>query len=402
MAIVTTDNKYYAEIANAIRTVNGSTDKYLPAQMAAAILALMGGSGLPDGYTLLEYIQASGSQYIDTGIIPTNHQTEIKFDMMDYKDNDHLFGTSADYRKYSFTSYANEFRSGINGVEITIAPWSTGVHTLLYNTIDNYGIYLDGKLYSSGTLCASTTNLTLCRRGTNGLTGRIYYAKITDRSSGLLVRDFVPCISPDGVYGLYDLINAQFYGGSGTFTGQKALPASYTRLSYIESSGTQYIDTGFVPNQDTRVACEFEYTTAGYVFGAENAYRSNSFDFYTRLAVYNATSTVFTALSTSAKHSVDFNKNVVSVDGSTKVTFTYASFSSGLPLFLFAVNSGGNGIEGIIGKIYSCQIYNNGTMVRDYVPCRKNDGVVGMYDFITNKFYKNAGTGSFVAGAEVI
>ena len=69
-------------------------------------------------------------------------------------------------------------------------------------------------------------------------------------------------------------------------------------VEYIGSDGAQYIDTGFVPNQDTRVVCEFDYTTAGYVFGAEVAYKNKSFDFYTRLAVYNATAYAFTALST--------------------------------------------------------------------------------------------------------
>lgn len=175
------------------------------------------------------------------------------------------------------------------------------------------------------------------------------------------------------------------------------LPKGYKQIHAIESTGTQFVDTGFKPNQDTRVVCEFDYTTAGYVFGSENAYRNNSFDFYTRLAVFNATSQTFTALSTSEKHIVDFNKNVVVVDGSTKTTFTYAAFSSGLPLFLFAVNNGGNGIEGVVGKIYSCQIYDNGTLVRDYVPCIDPDGNVGLYDLVNGTFYGNAGTGSFIA-----
>ena len=33
-------------------------------------------------------------------------------------------------------------------------------------------------------------------------------------------------------------------------------------LEYIESSGTEYIDTGFKPNQNTRVVMQFEPTAA--------------------------------------------------------------------------------------------------------------------------------------------
>ena len=41
MALVATDSKHYADIANAIREANGGTDKYTPAQMAAAIRGLI-------------------------------------------------------------------------------------------------------------------------------------------------------------------------------------------------------------------------------------------------------------------------------------------------------------------------------------------------------------------------
>ena len=39
------------------------------------------------------------------------------------------------------------------------------------------------------------------------------------------------------------------------------LPDGYTRLEFIQSSGTQYINTGFSPNQNTRVLCKFQYTS---------------------------------------------------------------------------------------------------------------------------------------------
>lgn len=43
MSIVTTDNRFYSEIAAAIREKNGESTLYLPADMAAAILAIKGG-----------------------------------------------------------------------------------------------------------------------------------------------------------------------------------------------------------------------------------------------------------------------------------------------------------------------------------------------------------------------
>lgn len=52
-------------------------------------------------------------------------------------------------------------------------------------------------------------------------------------------------------------------------------------------------------------------------------------------------------------------------------------------------------------KIYSCQIYDNDSLVRDYVPCINNDGTIGLWDDANSVFYGNAGNGTFTAGPEI-
>ena len=54
------------------------------------------------------------------------------------------------------------------------------------------------------------------------------------------------------------LIAAALCGASAAFA---ALPAGYTQLTYIESSGTQYINTGIVPKASTRVVCDFQFSS---------------------------------------------------------------------------------------------------------------------------------------------
>ena len=51
--------------------------------------------------------------------------------------------------------------------------------------------------------------------------------------------------------------------------------------------------------------------------------------------------------------------------------------------------------------VYSCQIYANGNLIRDFVPCVDFTGNAGLYDLVGGKFYGNAGTGSFTAGPVV-
>lgn len=48
MAIVTTDNQHYTDIAAAIRSKNGTETQYKPSEMAAAIQAISGGGGEPE------------------------------------------------------------------------------------------------------------------------------------------------------------------------------------------------------------------------------------------------------------------------------------------------------------------------------------------------------------------
>lgn len=58
MSIVTTDNRFYSEIAAAIREKNGESTLYLPADMAAAILAIKGGG---DAYAAISVTYPEGS-----------------------------------------------------------------------------------------------------------------------------------------------------------------------------------------------------------------------------------------------------------------------------------------------------------------------------------------------------
>ena len=52
--------------------------------------------------------------------------------------------------------------------------------------------------------------------------------------------------------------------------------------------------------------------------------------------------------------------------------------------------------------MYSVKISNNAEIVRNYVPAKRNsDNVIGMYDKVTNTFFTNQGSGTFIAGPEI-
>lgn len=187
------------------------------------------------------------------------------------------------------------------------------------------------------------------------------------------------------------------------------LPDGYTELTYIQSSGTQYIDTGFKPNQDTRIVGDMQFlnNTSGdpaSLFGYRKSTSAQRYEFFQYNSLlyspYN-TSAGSTISMTTNKISIDKNKGTTLVNGSALSTITYANFQCSGNMYLFALNNNGS-VANVNGnkRIYSCQIYDNGTLTRNFVPCKNPSGVVGMYDMVNNVFYQNSGTGTFTAGDE--
>lgn len=190
------------------------------------------------------------------------------------------------------------------------------------------------------------------------------------------------------------------------------LPDGYTKLEYLQSSGTQYIDTGVYPNQDTRVVCDVELLESGRaygIFGSRIGYGNTAFDVFAFglnstqdfQDDYNKQSNAPLASSIS-KFLIDKNKNLTVINGVESI-FSQSTFSVQYPMYLFGVNTSGtpNNQLGDL-RVFSCQIYDNGTIVHNFVPCKDKNGLIGLYDTVEQRVYLNAGTGSFVAGPETV
>lgn len=191
-----------------------------------------------------------------------------------------------------------------------------------------------------------------------------------------------------------------------------SLPSGYTRLEYIESTGTQYIDTGFKPNQDTRVVMDVQLTVSPskncWLFEGRNAAGANGagkgvFLYVTSNGRWTcdyggSTSRLsFSKSSATDRLKVDYNKNVCTINGETK-THTASTFQSNYPMFLLADDRAGAANGTSLAKLYSCKVYDNGVLVRDFIPAKNASGMAGLWDDVNRLFYTNAGTGVFVAG----
>lgn len=188
------------------------------------------------------------------------------------------------------------------------------------------------------------------------------------------------------------------------------LPKEYQEVEYIQSSGTQYIDTGFVPNNNTRVVMDLTVLngTVSSFFGARKGGKDSSFTAFclgtTSLrSDYGSSQLSLSISGIGSRVIVDADKNTFKY-GSYSVTHSAATFNSTYSLYLLQNNYIGAADENscMAATLYSVQIYDNGTLVRDLVPCyRKADSAKGLYDLISKAFYANAGTGAFAAGPDV-
>ena len=187
-----------------------------------------------------------------------------------------------------------------------------------------------------------------------------------------------------------------------------SLPNGYTQLEYIKSTGTQYINTGFNPNQDTRVKMDIQSISAGVCpyFGSRNAVGNSAFILWmmseTNLrSDYGSRNISQDVTSSTERIIIDKNKNVTTY-GAYTITNQKDSFSCNFPILILCQITGGDVDDRKMSALlYSCKIYDNGTLVRDYIPCKSQNGEVGLYDLENNQFYGNAGTGTFIAGPEV-
>lgn len=195
--------------------------------------------------------------------------------------------------------------------------------------------------------------------------------------------------------------------------------SNYTELKYIESTGTQYIDTDFYPNQDTSIefvaeTTDIESTLAwyggrNYLTGTAQSEKAMSYALWQvgkSLRLDYEESTFNTSdIDNDQIISVYRDKNKVYLNDNLVNEFSYLQFTSPSTLTLFGVKtylgSEYNGIDSVDNRmaklrLYSCKIWDNDKLIRNYIPVLDKNSVACLYDKVEKKYYYNQGTGDFL------
>ena len=185
----------------------------------------------------------------------------------------------------------------------------------------------------------------------------------------------------------------------------------YTELEYLESTGTQYINTDIVPKLEHTYHIKFAFTQTGnnqVVFGSRSTGTSSDSLNQIYLNANNSNAAYYLKFFVGV-NSVDLNTNteaniiytenlIVNYKEHNQNNFTDTAT---LPLYLFAFNVLGNVAVNSYIKLYNFKIYNGNTLIRDYIPVLDKNGVACLWDNVTENYFYNKGTGSFTAGPVV-
>lgn len=380
-------------------------------------------------YYELDYIESTGTQYIDTGLNSADgYEYEIsgRFTQLSTSANNGLVGRTQSNRHdyFNVRTNANAY-CGIGSPETQITTMVAGTDYIIKwrSLADNrYCSVNDTSVSISGTNTVSTNNAYLfcynhISSGASAFSSfRLYYFDVKDANG--YVRKFRPAQrKSDGAFGLYDTVNETFYTNAGTGSFIAFDKVNYEQGEYIESDGTAYINTNHKPNRYTVVEGRFKTPNkTGYLFGVNSnggttgyydVTNDLSYDRYSCRLVTSSNNAVSPQFSGEALLDVYCNPKVEIriTDGtstiSRSINITNTSTAS-RPMYLLARNNEGSVSGRVDGnRLYYCNItnHNTGATINTYVPAkRRSDGVVGLYD-IKNNAFVTPPSGAFRFGA---
>ncbi len=211
---------------------------------------------------------------------------------------------------------------------------------------------------------------------------------------------------------MIDIVDYKISGNSK----QGVLPSEYQQVEYIESTGTQYINTLITPTENLEFELESQVISSDHsqryrhILGSRISGGNNDFaimvdtqnDYTYRLEYGGITGgNVILANTTSLqKNKIEFKNRTLTINSINYGTAQEFSFTSNIPIYIFALNHGNTAdLRNLNLRLFRLKFYKEGNILRDFVPCyRKSDNVVGLYDLVEDKFYVNQGTGNFLKG----
>ncbi len=379
----------------------------------------------------LEYIQSTGTQYIDTLKPIKNVEYDIKIDLNvgerrlydapefvgSERTVSRQFATCINWGAVSsqgvFLWRGNYYGEGGTVVEI---PQSEIANKRV--VIETIGL----EWYFNGILRASQPNVDIIEnennfrlfcdsrnRPTNTSDIKLYSYELKHNSK--VIQQLLPFLHQDGRIGLWDTINNVFHPnmGTGEFVAGHVVDDDFWELEYIESNGNQWLDTELKGEYNSVIDITFSNTSQLYanIMGSRKAAYEEDLTLIMEnaslLTDFGGNSANRCKYGYSAdKYNVILNQNGSHYCNDVKYfDIPYPpneGFITHHSLLLFDVYGNYQQIP-YAGKVYYYKHSLGDNLIQHLIPVQKKiSGEVCMYDLVSKKFFSNQGTGEFIAG----
>ena len=208
-------------------------------------------------------------------------------------------------------------------------------------------------------------------------------------------------------------INGQSLIGEGNIEisgGETTVTQEYVGVKWIGNTGSQYIDTGYVVQEDDEITVDFEIPESALSIkidkilidardnsnGIRVSTYSGTYKWYARFG-HNESQTS-NAIKSSLQGTLTLKKGQFILNGAVVFnSLVYTAMPTGTLKLLSGVNYETGAISApSYARISAVKITRNGETIRNYKATqRTSDGELGMRDSVTGDFLINAGTGTF-------
>lgn len=172
-----------------------------------------------------------------------------------------------------------------------------------------------------------------------------------------------------------------------------------TYLQYVQATGAQAVNTGFIPDGNTTLEIDFEPTSlsSNCIYSARDAVSGTKstatalflLSTYYRMDHFGTTKQVVCS-DMSARQTIKVEKAQASI-GTSTITYPAVTTKAPMPIVLMAgltQASLSNFNNYSRGLYYRIRIWDDGTLVRDLKPY-KQDSDIGLWDEVGQTFYKS-------------
>ena len=369
---------------------------------AALVDQIQQGGGTLPYDAEIEYLESSGTQYIDTGILFSIGVTVLinAICVSNYSSTQIIAAPSPDGGCWLGSGSQNGGTFGPG----TIGRSNTRT-SMIMNYCEGKTLIMGNGNTVSNTRSTNPTTSSIHLFGCNGqymASARIYSCQIFDSDFNCLA-DFIPVRRGSTGY-LYDKVSKQLFGniGSGSFIigPDKGNTLYDAKVEYIQSTGTQWIDTGIVEGGTVNIYGMYANKGSGSA-GFWGIYNGSTYLEQQHNGFYYSGNTGLTYNMPSSLTKIEVRGTDVYVNDSKKGTITRGTHTTSYTIPLFCLkNASGNTIWLSQMQLAYFKIIKNDVLVRDFIPVRV--GQVGyLYDNISNTLFGNQGTGSFTLGPDV-